>query len=294
MNDQELIALLFTEEDCLPRAAVDECVGRADRFVEPLADIVRREELWSEEGSEGWAPLHAVFILGAIGTEETVDPLLQALLFVTRYGYDWVSKDLPSIFSQVGLAALKGLKKIALDRNLDWYPRIVASQGLAAVTIEYPEVEDKVFALIGSIFRDSGEDWDVRRHVGNILLDFQRKEYKDLLLDVGRGETPKEGAFYPPFAFDEKDVEKVFAKEEKSLEDYRKDWLDFYDPEQIRQRQEWRKKDARAMKKGAERGTERVVYSGGCRPYVRETPKVGRNDPCPCGSGKKYKKCCGR
>jgi len=27
---------------------------------------------------------------------------------------------------------------------------------------------------------------------------------------------------------------------------------------------------------------------------VSVTPKVGRNDPCPCGSGKKYKKCCGR
>jgi len=26
---------------------------------------------------------------------------------------------------------------------------------------------------------------------------------------------------------------------------------------------------------------------------VRTTPKIGRNDPCPCGSGKKYKKCCG-
>ena len=25
---------------------------------------------------------------------------------------------------------------------------------------------------------------------------------------------------------------------------------------------------------------------------VRDTPKIGRNDPCPCGSGKKYKKCC--
>src|SRR5207237_10199142 len=24
----------------------------------------------------------------------------------------------------------------------------------------------------------------------------------------------------------------------------------------------------------------------------REGPEVGRNDPCPCGSGKKYKKCC--
>lgn len=29
-------------------------------------------------------------------------------------------------------------------------------------------------------------------------------------------------------------------------------------------------------------------------PTVREEPKIGRNDPCPCGSGKKYKKCCGK
>lgn len=28
--------------------------------------------------------------------------------------------------------------------------------------------------------------------------------------------------------------------------------------------------------------------------YVREAAKIGRNDPCPCGSGKKYKRCCGR
>ncbi len=30
------------------------------------------------------------------------------------------------------------------------------------------------------------------------------------------------------------------------------------------------------------------------KPVVREGRKVGRNEPCPCGSGKKYKKCCGR
>lgn len=29
-------------------------------------------------------------------------------------------------------------------------------------------------------------------------------------------------------------------------------------------------------------------------PIKRKTPKVGRNDPCSCGSGKKYKKCCGK
>lgn len=30
------------------------------------------------------------------------------------------------------------------------------------------------------------------------------------------------------------------------------------------------------------------------RPIVRSTPKIGRNDPCLCGSGRKYKKCCGQ
>ena len=28
--------------------------------------------------------------------------------------------------------------------------------------------------------------------------------------------------------------------------------------------------------------------------FRREAPKVGRNDPCPCGSGKKFKRCCGK
>ncbi|MBQ8185557.1 MAG: SEC-C domain-containing protein, partial [Clostridia bacterium] len=37
-------------------------------------------------------------------------------------------------------------------------------------------------------------------------------------------------------------------------------------------------------------GQKKIVQN---KPVVNKTPKVGRNDPCPCGSGKKYKKCCG-
>jgi preprotein translocase subunit SecA len=39
--------------------------------------------------------------------------------------------------------------------------------------------------------------------------------------------------------------------------------------------------------------SEAVAATEKARP-VRTGPKVGRNDPCPCGSGKKYKNCCGR
>jgi len=44
---------------------------------------------------------------------------------------------------------------------------------------------------------------------------------------------------------------------------------------------------------------QKLLFSGGDegvakKPVKREDNKVGRNDPCPCGSGKKFKKCCGR
>ena len=44
---------------------------------------------------------------------------------------------------------------------------------------------------------------------------------------------------------------------------------------------------------------QQLVFSGGDapekkKPQKRSARKVGRNAPCPCGSGKKFKKCCGK
>lgn len=38
--------------------------------------------------------------------------------------------------------------------------------------------------------------------------------------------------------------------------------------------------------------SRRAEFAPGPSPVKRATPRVGRNDPCPCGSGKKYKHCC--
>jgi preprotein translocase subunit SecA len=45
--------------------------------------------------------------------------------------------------------------------------------------------------------------------------------------------------------------------------------------------------DEEAIKKAALAG-----YFRRTRPVVRDNKKIGRNDPCPCGSGEKYKNCC--
>jgi preprotein translocase subunit SecA len=47
-----------------------------------------------------------------------------------------------------------------------------------------------------------------------------------------------------------------------------------------------------AMQRGRERAADSAGQRGPIKPIVRQAKRVGRNDPCPCGSGKKYKRCC--
>lgn len=64
-----------------------------------------------------------------------------------------------------------------------------------------------------------------------------------------------------------------------------KDGVNF---QSLRQMKKWMKEheaELKAEQNGDIPKVETVVHEG---------PRIGRNDPCPCGSGKKYKKCCGK
>ncbi|MCG8413429.1 MAG: preprotein translocase subunit SecA [Pseudomonadales bacterium] len=72
--------------------------------------------------------------------------------------------------------------------------------------------------------------------------------------------------------------------------------------EQARERMSYQHQEVSAL--SAEEAQAASAGSGGAEaaasqqerqtPFVRTVPKVGRNEPCPCGSGKKYKACCGK
>ena len=51
---------------------------------------------------------------------------------------------------------------------------------------------------------------------------------------------------------------------------------------------------AMAQASGVENRSSSAATGAAVKTVVRAAPKTGRNDPCPCGSGKKFKKCCGR
>lgn len=67
-------------------------------------------------------------------------------------------------------------------------------------------------------------------------------------------------------------------------------WMEAVEPSLVEIHAFW--KDRRASRPAGL--IEEDFYAGHQRsPVTRLVPKVGRNDPCPCGSGKKFKKCCG-
>ena len=289
LDDGKLVNLLFTEEDRLPRTAVDEFIRRGERMIEPLSNIVLEESNWAKERPEFWTPIHAVFILGAIGTQETIAPLITAIKWSEKYDVDWVFEVFPSIFGKIGMPAMESLRQFVQDKEQNWYVRTIALQGLAAVVVYNPEVENDVIFFIHSIFTNTEENMDVRVSAAGVLLDFKCSEYKESLLAFC--DEQRKSSKPSPFSlvsFNEEDVERIFSENEKDVGLYTRDWLSFYDEESIKRRQ-------RRWKAEADEKEERQYEDeseGLLEPLAQGTPKIGRNSPCPCGSGKKYKKCC--
>ena len=66
----------------------------------------------------------------------------------------------------------------------------------------------------------------------------------------------------------------------------------FYERLEHLYEEQGRKQEAAKMRASLKKFNPEVLHSP-ITPIKRTSPKVGRNDPCPCGSGRKFKKCCG-
>lgn len=272
LSNEKLIGPLFTEGDALPRGVVDE-VLRREGMAGPLAKIVADPYNWNEPLPAWWSVVHAVYLLGAIGTPETVLPLLRALRYAEACENDWVTEDLPAIFGRIGIPAVEGLRSVAGDRATGWFARAIALEGLAAASLRHPELSDELFLFIHGFFADPGEDWNLRQMAGHVLLDFLRQEYREELLAFGTAERLREERD-PAYraAFLDSDVEHEFRLGEKALERYTRDWLAFYTPEAAKERKD--------------------LWAEEHRTHADAPEHAPENELCPFATDRKRKKCC--
>ena len=295
LGPPELLRLMIRDEDRVPRNVIDECARRGDEMVECLRGVLEDEHYWSGERASGewWLPVHAAMILGLIPSERAGLLLADLIRRLARNEEenleDWLSGHWPALFENKPASVLPALRELSADRGLDWFARITAIDAVTACEQRCgAEAFEGALDRLAAVAADESDDWDLRLAVGNTLLNCPRERHRGLLESLAARQSGF-GAH-----FDRNDVRKAYAEGQDrpdwEREHFRDPWGFFYAPSAILSRQErWAKEDAEAEERES-RDDERFEELP--EPYVRETPKLGRNDPCFCGSGKKYKHCC--
>jgi hypothetical protein len=300
-DDALLIGRLFTEEDRLPRGVIDQILREGERLAPGLVEILDEEALWADPGPRGWAPVHATFLLASMKPPDALDPVIRALERAEEHGVEVLLEAAPSLLAALAGPALEPLQTLLLDRARPLRLRVDAAMGLLAAGRSHPELRDRAESMVRAAAADPGEGGDFRLGCASLLLDLGDPRDRALLLSFGKNDI-----------FDPEYVNEVFDAGVQAPPFEIEDWLAFYDPGEIEARQSERAQDEGAPP--PEEGMDdldpdEIVPPDAAAdlieaasadpdvpplPFRREEPKVGRNDPCPCGSGAKFKKCCGR
>jgi hypothetical protein len=285
-DPEALIDLLIQDEDRAPRALIDACAARGEAMVERLAQLVAPDRRWSEPGTDGewWLRLHAVMILGLIESERAGRLLVSFMRRLERANdadiQGWLVGYWPILFRNKPDAVSASLRKLAQARSVSWNMRVQAAGSVFAMARRNgADALDAALDWASGMACDQTEDRDLRVALADALLDFPRERYRQLLRDLAGQHA---GGVV---LFSRRDVAEAYAagKDSPEWQEHNDPW-EFYEPSAIAERQEhWAR---------GEHDADGYELREPVMPFVREAPKVGRNDPCPCGSGKKYKKCC--
>lgn len=295
-TEQQLIELMIQHEDRVPRNVINECVKREDKMLEALAPMANITEGPKQESlGRWWVRLHAIMILGLIPSEQAGMMMLSFIHYMRqekdRNLQDWLVGYWPALTHNKPASVIQKLREICEDKEIDWYTRSNISEAIVGNARQQGEQElEKALDWVAGFVEDENEDWDFRLSSGSSLLDFSRDRFRKLLDYMASQQSGFE------MYFDKKDVNRAYSQKVDNPEWGRvSDPWSFYQTKAIKERQQrWIQEDRRKENRAScdHKKPDQHFYSGSHQPIQRETPKVGRNDPCPCGSGKKYKKCC--
>lgn len=301
-SNDELLHLLKVLDDTLPHEVILECIQREAPMVEMLSQYLADDKHWDEEqdygGGNFWTLMHAIMILGGIPGEMAGQSLISAFNRMSDRDdaplWDWLAGYWPALFQNKSETTHQALHGMAEDAKLDWYIRHQATECiLAHAASKNQETLEQALDWLAGLIASEDEDDEFRYMGGCTLLGFVPERHRHLLEKLAdQQENIGVGAI-----FVRSDLNRAFdqGKSTPEWERFDNPW-EFYDPENILDRQlRWHSGGAALYDIDEEDELDETWQDYRPSPvetYIREEPRVGRNDPCPCGSGKKYKKCC--
>lgn len=276
-----------------------EALATCDTFRSELVkDFISELDWWAADPKaaleeNGLLGTHALFLLGR-WREESAWPVFRKLFSLPGgIGYDLlgdlITEDGSILLAMVGGQRQDELRAMAEDEKLDEYCRNACIDALTCLVVwgELPRVEH--IAWLRELLTGKLRDVRVNEHafggVVSAACDLEAWELR-----------PEIEAAYERGVVDDGFIDLGFFLDCQAGK-HRSQWLAFCERHQL-------VTDVAASTKWLDHPPRKDepllppldedfnVISDSTTPYIAP-PKVGRNDPCPCGSGKKYKKCCG-
>ena len=301
LSIQELLSKLEELGDQVPGELPQAILAKEQEAVIPLCDVLKSKHYWEAEDNKQWMPLHAVKLLGMLADPRALPQLVNALILACEVNDDWIMEDLPTVFGRIGPPAIPLLEEFIHAHERDnkfWRSRSIAVDGLVAIALNNPHEQERILTFLHELFFKEDDPEFLGFAAGSILDLGDPSSIPVLEKALDRGVIDE-------FIINRDDL---LIDRKKPHGMYNNDLLNFYDPEQVGKRQvrweiEYEKeyeKERYAAQKREEReksiATElkrlEIANTLNERNVLPLTRKVGRNEPCPCGSGKKFKKCC--
>ncbi len=232
----------------------------------------------SEDGDpRSWTRLHAFSTFQLLGEAARIG--IQPLLHLLDDDDDYIQEVSAYYYAAMGEPAIEPLMKILLDSEADTYLRAGAGSALAEIGEQYAELRGRIVSLLEQALIIETNDELIAAFIITNLMDVGARESIPLIEQAFAEKRVDMSVVQMADVEEHFDLPRVtplvdWRKEAGYLEDDDEDYDDWSE-------------DAPLSTLTENEEPQEVQ-----KPYVAEV-KVGRNDPCPCGSGKKYKKCCG-
>lgn len=297
MDVQEILSRLERIEDHFPEAAIQEAVTRRDDIIPALLEALETVALDPESfASDGDRMIHiyAMYLLAQF-REPRAYPLLVKIFSApgeTAFDLagDVVTDDLGRILASVSDGDICGMTSLVEDEQANEYVRSAALDGLLTLVVCGRRSRDEVMAYFRGLFhtleRTASMVWDGLAAACADLCPVEVAEDLRQAYD--------EGLINPGFIAWEEIQEELTKGPEATLERVKDRYTLI---ENVVEEMQWWPcfhEDAESFEDEDASLSPLSADPEVPEPYRRNQPKVGRNEPCPCGSGKKFKKCCGQ
>jgi hypothetical protein len=282
------------------QAAVEAAVARRDEIVPDLLrildDTVNRARQLDAEG-DYLAHLYAMFLLAQF-RETRAYPLVVrfALLpgdLLDSLCGDFLTTHLGRVLASVCSGELEGIQSVIENEEADEWARGAALSSLVTLVAAGQKDRDEIVSYFARLFRGGlTRRWS---HVWDALVSDSADLYPaELLDDIER--AYEEDLVDPRYiGFDDVKRDLAMGKDQvlaRLAEDPHRRLVE----DTVAEMGWWNcfREQQPSGVKGALEVPAKADSKPAADPQIKSTmPKTGRNEPCPCGSGKKYKKCCG-